>query len=429
LQGRFNFFYTPIKTLIESKEFAQRVAKEAKFFTRNRILTLPHLVCCLMNYRKGTILDELGQFYKALLGPDTPPQVTPAAFCKARQKLKFQAFPELNQVAVAAFGSHFALRRWHGFRVLAVDGSTGRLPNEEDIVKVFGGPVDANGPMARYSRLFDVLNKIIVVADIEPYAVGERELASPYLYAAVADDLLVYDRGYPAFWLFAQHRDMERHFCARASLSFCSEVETFVASGLDSAVVTLSPSAEAKRQCAEYNLSSEPVTVRMIRVELNSGETEVLITSLLDEAAYPTGWFKKLYHLRWGVEGEYEREKCRIEIENCSGKSPLVVYQDFHAKILALNLTSMLAWVAQAVADRLYRDRQHPYQINFANALTQMKNDLVRWLLGTDPWKTLCYLLTEMAKAVEPVRPDRSYPRNMPAQKLHAFHPTKKRTR
>jgi len=31
--------------------------------------------------------------------------------------------------------------------------------------------------------------------------------------------------------------------------------------------------------------------------------------------------------------------------------------QDFYAKLFVLNLTAVLPWVAQAIADRLYRDR------------------------------------------------------------------------
>ena len=37
-----------------------------------------------------------------------------------------------------------------------------------------------------------------------------------------------------------------------------------------------------------------PVTVRLIRVKLDSGETEILITSLTDQKAYPKELFKEL---------------------------------------------------------------------------------------------------------------------------------------
>ena len=319
-------------------------------------------------------------------------------------------------MSILAFAGHFHLRRWHGLRLLAVDGSTARLPNEHRIAQEFSGPADADRPLARVSQLYDVLNHVIVRADLVPYATGEREIASSYLYDAAAEDLLLYDRGYPAFWLIAQHRDMARHFCMRTSLSASREVIDFVASGQTTARVALHP-------------CPEPVTVRLVRVTLDTGETEVLITSLLDEQAFPSTWFKALYHHRWAVEESYKRAKCRIEIENFSGKSALSVYQDFHAKVLALNLGAMFVWIARTVVERLSARCRYPYRVNFANALTQMKNRIVRWLLGPDPAATAGALVIQIARSAESVRPGRSAPRRRNAQKCRDFHGNYKRTR
>jgi hypothetical protein len=382
----------------------------------------------LLNFRKGTINSELRQFAKAMHGQDALRPVTASAFCQARMKLRLEALVELNNHALKGFAEHFALRRWLGFRLLAVDGSTARLPKEEEVAKVFGGPVDANCPMARFSRLYDVLNKLVVYADMEPYATGERELAANYLYQTCPDDLTLYDRGYGAFWLFSMHRDLERHYCARLSVTYSNEVREFLASGKRTDTVLFHPSAHARSQCEEYNLSAEPVPVRLIRVELKDGRVEVLATSLLDRLAYPTRGFAKLYASRWGVEENYKREKVRLEIENFSSCSVLTIRQDFHAKIIALNLAAMLEWVAQAIADRVYAERQHCYQINFANALSVLKNDLIRWLAKGMPWDMLLRLLTEIVAAVEPVIPGRSFPRNQRKSKAREFHANYKRT-
>jgi len=332
-------------------------------------------------------------------------------------------------VVIKTFSTHFILQRWHGLRLLAVDGSTGRLPNTKDITQTFGGPSDAACPMARFSRLYDVMNKVIVRAHIEPYATGEREMAAAGLYDTRADDLLLYDRGYPAFWLFAMHNDLSRHYCMRVPVTFNREVETFIKSSQRSALITLTPNSSMIRQCQEYNLSIEPITARVIRVELKNGAVEVLITSLLNEEDYPAVWFKPLYHKRWGVEEGYKREKSRVEIENFSGRSALTVRQDFHAKILALNLASITAWVAQVITDQQFKHRRLRYQVNFANALSLMKNRLVRLILGSNPLELCDYLTHQMAGVTEPIRPDRSYPRNIRPQKLQGFHGCYKRTR
>ena len=57
-----------------------------------------------------------------------------------------------------------AQQRWRGLRVLA-DGSTGRLPDFLAIEEYFGKPSGSGVPLARFSRLFDVLNDQILHAD------------------------------------------------------------------------------------------------------------------------------------------------------------------------------------------------------------------------------------------------------------------------
>ena len=83
-----------------------------------------------------------------------------------------------------------------------------------------------------------------------------------------------------------------------------------------------------------------------MRVDLPSG-IEVLITNLMDSDKYDAAVFKSLYHLRWGIEENYKRLKQWLEIENFSGKSALSVQQDFYAKIVASNLTALMAMAAQ----------------------------------------------------------------------------------
>jgi hypothetical protein len=42
----------------------------------------------------------------------------------------------------------------------------------------------------------------------------------PGLLAPVAQGLVLSDRGYPAFWLFARHYPLERDYCPRLPLGF-----------------------------------------------------------------------------------------------------------------------------------------------------------------------------------------------------------------
>ena len=143
------------------------------------------------------------------------------------------------------------------------------------------------------------------------------------------------------------------HFCARLKVNGWKIAKRFADSGLNEQIVRLQPGSVVKQECAERELSSSPIIIRLIRVVLDDGEIEVLATSLLDTKTYPISLFKELYHLRWPVEEQYKVFKMRIEIENFSGKSALAIYQDFHAKVFTANLTAILARPAQEVVTRI----------------------------------------------------------------------------
>ena len=67
-----------------------------------------------------------------------------------------------------------------------------------------------------------------------------------------------------------------------------------------SLVITLEANQRSVEQCLEKGLPTQSLRLRLIRVELEDGEVEVLITHLMDEQAFPASEFKELYHLRWG---------------------------------------------------------------------------------------------------------------------------------
>ncbi len=148
--------------------------------------------------------------------------------------------------------------------------------------------------------------------------------------------------------------------------------------------------------------------MRLVRVVL---DIEVLITSLLDETRYPEGCFKVLYHLRWEIEDVYKRLKSRLEIENFSGKSVLSIEQDFHAKILTQNLTTLTVTVANEQVQARTAHRDHPYKINLTEALSKMKYSVVLLLIRPSIRSILTALIRVIAACIEPIRSDRKYPR------------------
>ena len=410
--------FEKINTVLFSYDFMVRHRETEKSFTRKRCLTFIVVIIFLLNMLKRSQQDELDEFFKLLNGTDVAVRmVTKSAFTQARKKLKYGAFVELNRVQIDYFYQFLGPQTWYGWRLVAVDGSTVQVPNTSENLAHFGAWKPAKGgpcPMARISQMFDVLNDVTLDALIVPKAFGERELAAEHFADLRIDDLVLLDRGYPAFWLFALILSKNAHFCARMKVSGWNVVERFVACGLSEQIVVLQPGSAARQECCKRKLSANPLTIRLIRVELEDGEIEVLATSLLDSKTYPISIFKELYHLRWPVEEQYKLFKARIQIENFSGKSVLAVYQDFHAKVFTANLTAILARPAQEVVTQDSADKKYSGQVNMTNALSKMKDTIVLLLhdLSMVP-RLLSSLWQLMIKTIEPIRPGRSYPRIM----------------
>lgn len=400
--------------MIHDASFVEQHRSNPKDFTRKRTLTFAHLILFLLNMIKSSIEDELESFFETLSGvaPDCL-AVTKSAFTQARSKLKYSAFIALNQqLLTLAQADPTHDQRWRGFRILAVDGSVMNLPDHPALRQHFD-PHAAHAPQARASQLYDVINHLTLEARLDPMKVDERTQAKGHLQQTDIHDLVLYDRGYPAFYLFACHRAKGSDFCARSPWNLYNETRDFWLSGEREQIVRLTATKEARQQCLQAGIDHQALTVRLVRVDLPSEEPEVLITSILESERIPAEAFGELYHLRWGVEEDYKKIKQRMELEQFSGYSVLAIQQDFYAKILSKNLTSLLVSAAQEQVDEQTekRQRKRDYKVNFTRALSRMKHHIVRLFLWPEPGKQLERLIRLMASSYEAIRPGRSFER------------------
>ena len=169
-----------IRSIIFSDDFKSRHRLFPENFTRDRKLPFHNLILLMLNLMRGSYQDELDHFFKALQQTDVAGRVvTKAALSKARLKLRYEAFRELNEKLNHFFDEHFNPKTWNGFRLLAVDGSTTKLPHSPDVEKHFGLWRCRKGkpsPMARLSQLYDTLNSLALE---EPGRRGASPTAPP----------------------------------------------------------------------------------------------------------------------------------------------------------------------------------------------------------------------------------------------------------
>ena len=365
---------------------------------------------------RTTIQREMDRFFARLNDEEFDIRaVTKGAFTKARAKLKHTAFISLMHSSLKIFYAEAPVEKWEGFRVLAVDGSRLNLPNHKSIEDEFGQFDDKVG-QARCSLLYDVINLVPVDGQISSLAVGERQLLIEHLGQLQKGDLLLMDRGYPAQWLFLLLDSKGIDFCARLSDYNWSAAADFAESDDQQIQFTFKVAKKYHELLQTHGVNTDQsLTVRMVKVQLDTGETEILCTSLTDEKRFSIDIFGQLYHRRWQAEEAFKMLKSRAELESFSGKTAKAVRQDFHAKVFAMSLCSIYALPIEQKVIREYQvdlNRKRAQKINRTHALRATYELIVPALLQQKFSKLINYFDDLLYKTREIIRPNRKQPRN-----------------
>jgi|SRR5215813_2114858 len=394
-------------------------------FTRKRCLTFQVVLIFILQKTIRSLQLHLQDFAREL---GVEHWVSKGAWTQARAKLRHSAFIELNQRAVleVVYGgqSDFEVRRWQDWRLVAIDSTLLRLPQEPELGTEFGW-VDCRNQsgkrwqyaQARLSLLYDVLNRIGVEARLVPWKKGERGLAHEHLGSLQATDLVLTDRGYSSYEWFARLLQAQRQFVCRCERStFAAVQQLFEADQAGRSVqVTLvarGPQLKAIRAAA----LPEQITIRLVTVRLAGGELEVLATSLLDEATYPTSSFAELYRLRWGIETLFGVLKGRLSLENFSGRTVEAIRQEVHATVFLSNLETVITRPAEQRLKEKNPERKFPVQVNRAVSFHAIKSDILELLTNRTPVEQVVRQLEEKFLA-DPtsVRQGRNPPRKKPS--------------
>jgi hypothetical protein len=373
------------KALIEDDLFKRRHRSNQKDFTRLRVLSFGLVLVLVL--RKS--VKSLQLVVNEALNQLNNEPVTASAYSQARYKLKHTAFIELNQKAVVEtrYADNGYQRFW-GHRILAVDGSKIRLPDNKAVRDEFGtiayssgkeGEVQGAHPYALASVLYDVLNRVSLTAELAKADAYEVDLAVAHLAYTEPGDLLTMDRYYPSYRMLAELKQRDRAYVIRcSSASFGVARQMLKGEGADSQTVTLTPCAKQLPLIRKLGLPLS-LCVRFVRVQLSTGEWEVLATSLLVEKTYPSEGFKDLYYLRWGIETFYGLIKTRLELENFTGIGVEAIRQDFFSTLYLSGLESLLTGSAQHQLDQ--KQTVYPQKVNRAVSFNAIKDQALALLL------------------------------------------------
>ncbi len=389
-------------------------------FSRKRKFSFKDLVVNILGFTRTSVRTELDRFFKSISGnPSNITTLTKSAFTQARQKLKPECFVELRDIQLEYFQNNAAFKHnWKGKRVVAIDGSSLILPNEPFLKAKFGtfsNKAEAVSTGAKVSVAYDVCNQLILDAQIDDTQGDEKEMAKSHLSKLCAQtDVLVFDRGYPCIWLMSMLTEMGFSFCFRLSTSWKKAHEAMK----NGTVNDIDWSAKKRPsqgygKLKTYNLPCEVHGLRLVSIDLPSGEKELLVTNLSDRETYPIEAIKELYHLRWGIEECYKRMKQAIQMEYFSGRTVHAILQDFYARIVMLNMSAMVATQSVSEKKPLGKKRnRYAKQINKVQVITKVKDFMVDIFYNGLIASSITKILKLLGNCYDIIRPNRQFKRD-----------------
>ena len=333
-----------ITTISEEEAFKFKYRSKQTDFIRERKLSFSSVIMFVLGLSNTSFDFERINFCSVA----KIESISNAALSKARDKIKFSAFRELltrtqNLIPTTS--------KFKGYRVIAVDGLKGELPNTPELRSKYKLSKTNQYPQFHAVASFDVLNCKFIDAEFEMCTTNERTAAYKLLENhKKEDDIFLFDRGFPSIALIQKLNDNGLKFLARVSKSFIGEVDEFVSQkSLDKTIhidYTARRAATSRTKNIRLPYSFD---LRCVKIRLNSGETEILITNL------PNDTFKRkdlgnLYALRWGIETGFNHLKNAIIIEEFVGIKENSIKQEFYSILIKYNLVMQYIGEAELVA-------------------------------------------------------------------------------
>ncbi|MBR0410468.1 MAG: IS4 family transposase [Eubacterium sp.] len=287
-----------VKKCLESEDFLNEF-REPNRFVRRRILSMKDVINFLIFHPKKTLDTSWEAFRKKYKPQKMLPIISKQALSKARAGIKPELFRELFDLTVTKYYAHTRGRKkWmERYHLFAIDGSDFEVPSSKGNFEEFGKNSDKKRPgllwsMAKSSVLYDISGDIIVDAIIDKQRSHERDLAMRHLarlsdLGIQSDGVVIFDRGYYSADMFAEcHNTGSKSLMRlRKCMKFCQLPGDDVFSNV------IAP-------------DGTKIPCRILKATLPTGETEYLITDIMDEDI-TCDMFRDLYFERWKVESKY----------------------------------------------------------------------------------------------------------------------------
>ena len=368
-------------------------------FTRRNKLSLRDTVEALFSMEAECLQKGLRKLF-----PERGTRMTKSAFCQRRGLIKFEAFKALLDRFNEEF-EHLDTKNFRGKKLLAVDGTKVSVSYNREADSWQPGGSSKGFNQLLVTAVMDVLNKTFLDLEINPIRKGSERRDAYTIFnrkdLLEHSAILTMDRGYGGFGLLEFLKRKNIYYVCRLSRTFCTDLPYEPLDRMYShpiftrqtkknvalmregkASYLPGPSKFGKKKILNtWPFESEyTFTSRVVRIRLDSGELETLMTNLPSE--YTTDDLKELYRLRWGIETAFRDLKYTMKMTAFHARREDFVWQEILVRFLLYNFASR---IVNSVIHSPVFTKNHVYRVNFKMAVEICWSWFWAWRSGAPP--------------------------------------------
>lgn len=340
------------------------------------------------------------------------------AYCTARDKIPEEACRELlRQTGREVDEAAPPEWRWHGRRVLDVDGSTATMPdtpeNQAEYPQVPGQRRGCGFPIIRFVVVFSLAVGTVLEAALGKYQgkqTGENSLFRTLHEVLKEKDVVLADRYFSGWFDIALLQQRGVDSVVRKHQLRSTDFRTGTRLGPNDHLVRWpKPQRPEWMSKEQYDSLPAELTLREVRVVVKQKGFRtrelIVVTTLLDAEEYPAAEIAVLYRRRWQAELHLRSLKIVLQMDHLRCQTPHRVRNEFYMHLVAYNLIRKLMAAAAVQAER------EPWTVSFQGALQTLDRllPLLATRVAITDWCQA--LLTAIATHVVGDRPDRFEPR------------------
>lgn len=370
---------------------------------------------------------------------DDPTQVTEEAFVKARHRMPLAFWVNLIIILGEQFQEqHRSLLTFHGYRLLAMDGTCIDMANWKRLKDHFGTAKNAQGDQnvqARMVMLQFPFTRLPYRYELCPLDNGEVTIARRLSQHLMTNDLVLIDA---CFWSYGLLWDIQNRgaFFALPIKGIKLNLKRERSLGGQDKVMCWAPK-DSRGQWQKEGLPKS-ILLRVMTYQIPGFRAQKLATNQLDVSKIShedwvrlahdcteNGVFQPgLFHRRWEIETTYRELKVEQGMNgNLRGRTPKSIQYEVAGHVV---LYLLVRWL---IVESAVKHGLDPLRLSFQHALRELLLMHTSLVIAQPRWAQVLLhrLLDRVAEHQVPYRPGRSYTRRKKSSnhKRKSKHPQK----